>query len=202
MVRDLTDTTAKQKDHMRKQDDFSRRIHKQHLMTNLQKAGNSDLRINAVTGVDKSHNVWHELANMNKVIRIHGICHQEIGRMVTSTKSSSKPLDENLFESMQKQMKGKVGQAMFNLNRTLQKPSEHENYITAHRRFKDERGSFFSHADVVKQNRFTVPNRVGSMDYVSNNKRLFPFDVSNYRQPEPDIMSGIQNDEVGKLIRL
>jgi len=102
--------------------------------------------------------------------------------MVTSTKSSSKPIDENLFESMQRQMQGKVGQAMFNLNKTLQKPSDQENYITAHRRFNGDRGSFFSHADVVRNNRFTVPNRVGSMD-VADKKRLFPFEVTNFQPP-------------------
>jgi hypothetical protein len=58
LVREMTKTQEKEKEHQRKQDDFSRRVHKQVLTTRLNKAFNSDLRANSVNGVDGDYNVW------------------------------------------------------------------------------------------------------------------------------------------------
>ena len=60
LVQAMAETTAKQKGQARKQDDFSRRIHKQTLMTSRRTAGNSDLRKDSIKGVDSEHNVWAE----------------------------------------------------------------------------------------------------------------------------------------------
>ena len=47
----------------------------QSLFTNKNKAFNADLRTNKVEGVDKTHNVWTEVADMKKLTIIRGICH-------------------------------------------------------------------------------------------------------------------------------
>ena len=65
----------------------------QSLFTNKNKAFNADLRTNKVEGVDKTHNVWTEVADMKKLTSIRGICHQEIGRLVTSTKNMSREVE-------------------------------------------------------------------------------------------------------------
>lgn len=60
----------------------------------------TDTRKNHVQGVNSSQNIWAETADMKNVTRIRGICHQEIGRLVTSTKNTSKEV--NFFEMAQK----------------------------------------------------------------------------------------------------
>ena len=47
----------------------------QSLFTNKKKAFNADLRTNKVEGVDKTHNVWTEVADMKKLTSFRGICH-------------------------------------------------------------------------------------------------------------------------------
>jgi macrodomain Ter protein organizer (MatP/YcbG family) len=122
LVREMTKTQEKEKEHQRKQDDFSRRVHKQVLTTRLNKAFNSDLRANSVTGVDGDYNVWQEMTNFKNTIAMRGLCHQEIGRMITSTKAQSRDHESQLFEQMKKRLDKQTGQALFNFNKSLNLP--------------------------------------------------------------------------------
>lgn len=69
--------------------------------------------------------------NFKNLIRMRGLCHQEIGRMITSTKSQSRAQDEQMFESMKKRLDKNTGQALFNFAKTID--AEPETYLHSFR---------------------------------------------------------------------
>ena len=155
-------------------------------MASRKTANNSDLRRDAVQGVDKTHNVWEQVQNHKTVTRIFGICHQEIGRMVTDSNTPRvQNNDGNLYEQMQQRLKGQTGQALFNLNKTMRNlgaPLNDSNgYINAHKRFREGRNSFFSpqEARPAGIEGLNPHNRVGSIDIATakGKKPVFPFDL-------------------------